>query len=175
MAELRKYGVQKVCPLCRVPLPPGPEKVHEEATRRYMVVLRQVAHDKVTWSALPASARKELDAVVNWWRAAADDGYASAQLALGEMFAIGRGVAQSYEEAARWFKKAADQGHVQAQNNLGRLLREGRGVAQSNTEAAKWYSKSANQGHAGAQYNMGVFFECGRGVEKNHVKAAQFY
>jgi len=161
VAELRKYGIVQVCPLCRGPLPPGPEKIHEEAARRYMVVLRQAVQGKASWAALPASAQHELDAAIAGWRAAAGDGYASAQLALGEMFAIGRGVAQSYEEAARLFKKASDQGHAQAQNNLGRLSRDGQGVAQSNAEAAKWYLKAATQGLASAQHSLGLMYSNG--------------
>ena len=32
--QLRDFGVRSVCPLCRAPLPPGPEKLADEATRR---------------------------------------------------------------------------------------------------------------------------------------------
>jgi hypothetical protein len=52
---------------------------------------------------------------VNGWRAAAAQGLAQAQYALGIMFYEGRGVAQSDVEATRWYRKAADQGHAQAQ------------------------------------------------------------
>ena len=64
VADLRKFGVEQACPLCRVALPPGPEKAFEEATRRFMVVFHLVARGYATWSALPASAQKEFDAAM---------------------------------------------------------------------------------------------------------------
>ena len=47
-----------------------------------------------------------------WFRRAAEQGHAEAQIHLGDLFAAGRGVGQSDVEAARWHKKAADQGVV---------------------------------------------------------------
>jgi len=41
-------------------------------------------------------------------RASAEDGDTSAQVDLGDAYASGRGVAQSYAEAARWYARAAD-------------------------------------------------------------------
>ena len=35
---LRAFGVKQFCPMCRTELPPGPEKLFEEATRLYMVI-----------------------------------------------------------------------------------------------------------------------------------------
>jgi len=72
------------------------------------------------------------------------------------MFAEGRGVAQSDEEAGKWWRKAADQGNVQAQYSLGLMFAEGRGVAQSDEEAGKWWRKAADQGHATAQLSFGA-------------------
>ena len=37
---LRSFGIKQVCPICRVDLPPGPEQLFEEATRRYFDVHR---------------------------------------------------------------------------------------------------------------------------------------
>jgi hypothetical protein len=31
--RLREYGVDELCPQCRVQLPPGPEQCHDEAVR----------------------------------------------------------------------------------------------------------------------------------------------
>ena len=74
------------------------------------------------------------------------------------MFEEGRGVTQSYEEAARWYSKAADQGHFPAQCNLGVMFEGGYGVKQNDAEAAHWYRKAANQGGAYAQSSLGGFF-----------------
>ena len=167
VAELRKFGVKQACPLCRTPLPPGPEKVFDEATRRYMVLSQLVERGYESWSDLPASSQRELDAVLTGWRAVADQGHADAQAAqvnLGIMFEKGRGVAQSDKEAVRWYNKAADQGLAAAQVNLGLMFEEGRGVAQNDKEAVRWYKKSAEQGGAAAQANLGNMFGYGRGV-----------
>jgi hypothetical protein len=45
VAQLHKFGVQQACPLCRAPLPPGPDKEFEEATRRFLSVYRLVERE----------------------------------------------------------------------------------------------------------------------------------
>ena len=45
-----------------------------------------------------------------WYRKAAEQGLAGAQLSLGSMYAIGRGVPQDYTAAFRWIHKATGQG-----------------------------------------------------------------
>jgi hypothetical protein len=103
------------------------------------------------------------------------DRNASAQNSLGQMLVIGRGLAQSDEEAARWCRKAADQGHAEAQNSLGYKFFEGRGVAQSDTEAARWCRKAADQGGAEAQNSLGHMFSLGRGLAQSDVEAARWF
>ena len=175
VADLRKFGVQQVCPLCRIPLSSGPEKVFEEATRRFTVVNQLVNRGYASWNTLPASAQRELDAAIIGWRTAANEGYASAQCNLGLMFDNGWGVAQDGVEAARLYKKSAEQGFAGAQLNLGNLFNKGRGVAQSDIEAVRWYRKAAEQGLAAAQFQLGIHFADGRGVAKNYAEAVQWY
>jgi len=38
---LWSFGIKQVCPICRVDLPPGPEQLFEEATRRAPASLMQ--------------------------------------------------------------------------------------------------------------------------------------
>jgi TPR repeat protein len=54
----------------------------------------------------------------NWFRKAADRGYAEAQYRLGQMLAIGQGIPQDDTEAANWYRKAAEQGKREAQTRL---------------------------------------------------------
>jgi TPR repeat protein len=175
VAELRKFKLKQECPLCRTPLPPGPDKLFEDATLRYVVVKRRVERGQASWGSLTKDEQRELHAAVGGWRAAADQGHAQAQYNLGVMFDQGRGVAQSDVEAARWYRKAADQGNAEAQNNLGIMFAQGRGVAQSDAKAARWFRKAADQGNAGAQYNLGTMFEQSRGVAQSDVEAARWY
>lgn len=159
--------MNEACPLCRTPLPPGSEKLHEEGVRRFVTIEYLAARGFASWSALPASARHEIDAVVAGWRAAAKQGYLPAQDELRNLFAQGRGVAQSDVEAVRWFRMAAEQGQVLAQFNLGTLFHQGRGVAQSYRKAMKWYLNAAHQGNVEAECNIGALYQSGQGVPRS--------
>ena len=78
---------------------------------------------------------------MQWYRKAADQGYALAQTNLGVMYAQGRGVPQDYAQAMQWYRKAADQGIAHAQYNLGVMYAQGQGVAQDYAQAVQWYRK----------------------------------
>jgi len=175
VAELRKFGVNEACPLCRTPLPPGPEKLYEEGVRRFVMIEYLVARGYASWSTLSASAQHEVDAVVAGWQAAAEQGYLPAQDSLGNLYAQGHGVAQSDAKALRWFKMAAEQGHARAQFNVGSLFHHGRGVVQSYTEAMKWYLKASDQGNVEAQCNIRALYQYGQGVPKSGSEAAKWY
>ena len=60
MVELRKYKLKQVCPLCRAPLPPGPEKQFEEAIRLFIKVHRLIKRGVATWSTRRRSIALEL-------------------------------------------------------------------------------------------------------------------
>jgi TPR repeat protein len=49
-----------------------------------------------------------------WLRKSAEQGYVSAQYALGALFEEGVGVGRNMDEALIWYKKAADQGDERA-------------------------------------------------------------
>ena len=61
---------------------------------------------------------KDLKEVVKWWRKAADQGDALAQIGLGAMYRDGRGVTRDCKEALRWYRKAAKQGNAAARYDL---------------------------------------------------------
>ncbi len=58
---------------------------------------------------------------VNWFRKAAVQGYANAQLQLGASYAAGQGVLQDLKEAKKWLRLAAKQGDLSAQQLLEKL------------------------------------------------------
>ena len=58
---------------------------------------------------------------LKWYQKAAEQGNASAQGNLGDMYEFGKGVTQDYAEALNWYRKAADQGNSYGQNNMGRM------------------------------------------------------
>lgn len=60
-----------------------------------------------------------------WYRKAADQGLAEAQSSLGGRYYTGKGVPQSYPQAAYWWSKAAAGGNHWAKSDLERLVKEG--------------------------------------------------
>jgi hypothetical protein len=85
---------------------------------------------------------------------AAEQGDADGQWYLGTMYADGRGVPQSNEEAVKWYRLAAEQGYADGQWCLGEMYESGRGVPQDYKEAVKWYRLAADQEHSDAQERL---------------------
>lgn len=104
-------------------------------------------------------------------KAAAENGDARAQSALGYAYDVGQGVAQNLETAAHWYRQAAEQGYTNAQFNLAEMIRDGAGIPQSNEDALDWYTKAAMQGHSKAQYNVAMMHVKGEGVVADNVTA----
>jgi hypothetical protein len=67
VAELRAKGVSETCPLCRSPLPPGPEKLYELGYRVW-AKLNRVAwvsrEGDGSWRELSASQQGEMDGAI---------------------------------------------------------------------------------------------------------------
>ena len=87
---------------------------------------------------------------LEWYRPAANKGYAAAQLNVGFYYAEGYGTARDDEQAFAWFRKAANQGNATAQYDLGYAYESGRGVKPDVVEAKQWYRRAASQGHKDA-------------------------
>ena len=118
--RLRQVASAKdVCPVCREPLPPGPEKLFDEAVTKYMRVQRKVERLGRSWSNMPRALQREMDEVRELYEQAADQGDEVAMNNLGFMYENGEGVAQSYVKARDWKEPAAEGGLAHAQNVLG--------------------------------------------------------
>ena len=93
---------------------------------------------------------------VRWYRLAAEQGDAAAQVNLGVDVLKTDGVSPRDDaEAVRWYRLAAEQGDANAQYSLGSMYENGRGVPQDDAEAVRWYRLAAEQGNAYAQANLG--------------------
>jgi TPR repeat protein len=64
------------------------------------------------------AGKQDDDEAAKWYRKAAEQGYLSAQLELGRMHEIGRGVTKDTTEAAKWYRKAAEQGSKRGEKSL---------------------------------------------------------
>lgn len=102
---------------------------------------------------------------------AAKQGDATAQVALGSMYAEGKGVPKNEREALKWLGLAAKQGHANAQNLLGIMYMSGRGVVKNDKEAVRLFRLSADQGNAGALSLLSLMYLSGQGVKKDGVEA----
>lgn len=120
-----------------------------EATRKNAEHVNAVAQRKVAFS---YEMHKDLAKAANWYREAAENGDAIAQVNLGQMYLNGRGVPMDYAEGLKWVRKAADRGNVNnAQYMLGEIYRDGVDrVTQNYAEAANWFYKAADNGDVSA-------------------------
>jgi hypothetical protein len=122
-----------------------------------------------------ALVNKDYAEAMTWYRTAADQGDAAAEVDVGWLYENGWGVVQDYREAMTWYRKAAGQGNATAQNNIGILYRNGWGVAQDYATAMTWFRKAADQGNAAAQRVIGFLYENGWGVAQDYAQAATWF
>ncbi len=118
---------------------------------------------------------RDLVKAVEYYRLAAEQGYARGQNLLGWCYDNGLGVDQNYQEAVKWYRLAAEQGNALAQNNLGFCYEYGAGVEQDYSEAVKWYRLSAEQGNASGQNNLGNCYRIGTGVVQDYSEAVKWH
>ena len=72
-----------------------------------------------------------------WFRMAADNGYAYAMYALGDMYLAGNGVAKDAEEATAWYQKASDNGDANGHWSLSLRYLYGDGIGKDTQRAAE--------------------------------------
>src|SRR5262244_4388002 len=77
------------------------------------------------------------------WLPLAEQGDASAQTNVGEIFEKGLGVPPDYAAAAAWYRRGAERGYSRAAINLGQLYEQGHGVPKDPVQALGWYRKAA--------------------------------
>ena len=107
--------------------------------------------------------------------AKASGGDAAAQVAVGERYAAGQGIAQDLKQAAGWYRKAAEAGNAAGEVRLAELYRDGRGVERDAAQAAEWYRRAAEQGDAGAQGTLAVLYSLGRGVPQSYAESYYWF
>ena len=168
------------CPTCRAPFNVSDEEnfkrfwklVHDRSPGRHTPVAQNALGGMY---ANGKGVKQDHTEAVEWYRKAADQGFAHAQFNLGIMYSNGQGVKEDHNEAVEWYRKAAVQGHADAQCNLGIMYDKGRGVKQDDKEAIAWCRKAAEQGHATAQYNLGFMYANGQGVLQNFAETLQWW
>lgn len=123
----------------------------------------------------PAQFRNPKEAMV-WYRKAADEGYAPAQVGVGDLYAKGDGVRQDHYRAQEWYKTATRLSrNADAHFKVGEGYFRGLGVPQDYGAALTYYRTAATQGHPVAQYLIGSMYEAGWGVERDLIEAWIWY
>jgi len=140
---------------------------------------RPGVHQTTPWPALSDEQQCEMDQAVAMLREAADQGHMRAQGYCGNLYCLGRGVAQDDRLAFLYYEKAAQQGHgsvcVACQSNLAACYVQGRGCEQSHERAAVWLKRAASAGSMNAQFMLAHLHELGFGVAKDYLEARRLY
>lgn len=105
----------------------------------------------------------------------ANEGRVSAMNELGLAYASGKGVKQSYPEAAKWYRQAAERNDPKGMFNLGYLLNQGFGAPQDYAEAHRLYRAAADRGFAPAMSGLGRMYALGNGVPVDRVQAYAWF
>jgi TPR repeat protein len=158
-------------------------------------------HDLWRVAALSMMARDKLSAALQgegaaaWVKAAANCGFAEAQVRLermklegdgvardadgrnmlGRCYENGWGTAKDHVRAAHHYRIASEAGLDWAHYNLGHMLLSGRGVARDRDAAFACYAKAAAKGHIRAMNLVGRCYEEGWGVTRDPDAARDWY
>ncbi|VVM07476.1 tetratricopeptide repeat protein, partial [Methylacidimicrobium tartarophylax] len=109
----------------------------------------------------PTTVRVNGAVAAYWYRKAAEQGLAAAQLSLALLYDRGTGVPRDRLQAARWLERAAEQGMEQAQWRLATLLLRNTGIPCNPEKALYWLRQAAAAGPARLQYGVGGIYEVG--------------
>jgi len=132
-------------------------------------------------AALSMMARDELSTTLQgesaaaWVTAAANCGFAEAQVRLGRMLLEGDGVARDTEAAFACFQSAVESGNADGHNMLGRCYENGWGTAKDYAQAAHHYRIASDAGLDWAHYNLGHMLLSGSGVPRDRDAAFACY
>lgn len=122
---------------------------------------------------IPADAPKS----VEWYKKAAEQGYAVAQFKLALKYSRGVGVGMDELTAASWFQKAVDQGNKEASRHLADMYSKGRrSVKQDYAHAIVLYQKAVElSGDVLSESFIADMYAQGLGVAQDKAKALELY
>ncbi|KAF9976760.1 hypothetical protein BGZ73_007895 [Actinomortierella ambigua] len=126
------------------------------------------------WTLANMYAASDAALAFQWYRRAAEQGHAEAQYTTAQCYEHGRGVPQSYSDAAVWYRHAAHQAHREARYHFAYMLHHGLGVQQDLDEASVWYRRAAEQGHTESRHMFRRLAEKGHGLPPDLKRTVQF-
>jgi uncharacterized protein len=108
-------------------------------------------------------------------QSAAARGDVVSEIALGDAYFRGEGVAADAAQAAYWYERAASSGNALAQNQVGYFYQAGIGVQKDEARAAHWFQLAAASGFLEAKVNLGVEYYWGSGVRRDPRMAERLF
>ncbi len=106
----------------------------------------------------------------------AGEGYAPAQVCLGQLYHAGSmNVPKDLKKAAYWFKLAAGQNNYSATTFLAIMYERGTGVDKDSKKAMELHLPFAIIGVPESQYFVGNYYYFGKGIVKDFKKAEKWY
>jgi len=154
---------------------PGPHADDTQPPRAQGTLAPADAADAAYRRAHDFYEKKSYAEAMRWYRVAAAQGNALAQVGIGNLYGMALGVAQDYGEALRWYRLAAAQGNAEAQDQIGFFYLSGWGLPQDSAQALNWFRKAADQGNEVAQRNIGMMFLQGMGVAADRAEAIRWF
>lgn len=112
-----------------------------------------------------------IDAAERWYRLAALQGNAIAELNFASLFFRQR----DYSSALIWFHAPAEQSDPTKREDLAWMYYTGTGTPTNYREAAKWVRLAAEQAASRAQLDLGYLYEPGKGVPLDYIAAYSWY
>jgi TPR repeat protein len=108
--------------------------------------------------------------MVDWYKKAAEQGFADTHYNLGMMYNEGEGVPKDQGKALGWYQKAADQGDVEAQFLLDLWYNENLGAWKNNAKETELFHKDAGQGDEAAIEMIDILEQQGSSVQAKKIK-----
>lgn len=109
----------------------------------------------------------DLSEAANWYKLAADRGFAPAQYRVANLFEKGTGVTRDIEKALSYYRQSAEAGNASAMHNLAVLHASGANGEPNYAEAVEWFKKAAEHGVSDSQFNLAILYARGNGVPQD--------
>ena len=97
-------------------------------------------------------------------------GVSNAQMTLGWMHQVGKGVERDLEQAKFWYRSALQSQGARAEFYLGTVYWNESAFA----DAIDWFQKAASHGFTPAMYQLGRMYRHGVGVARDQILAARY-
>ncbi len=160
-------------------MPTSPEKHRSRATLWLTVASSLMMVSAANAGGFAAGVRAydsgDFSAAFTAWLPLAQAGNVAAMRNIGNLYRLGRGVAQDDKQASAWYRRAALLGFSHAQTNLAEMYLTGAGVDKDPATAAQWFERAAKNDDPLAQYSLAELYEQGLGVPQDNQRAAAWY